>query len=199
MVRFGTMIFVVLSMVSVSLAGEYGGYGSAGSASVVAQSHGSTGSTAVAAASYGCSGAAPVAAFGSTGSDVKTAVYRRAPIRTAIANRPKLRTVSMAGCTCANCTCSGESRGLGAGSATAAPPAPPAAGYGPAAAKAQSIAASGRLSHAGALVGTYEGIGYSTRSADEAIRSCCYWGARQPVDIGVARGSGGWYAVVGYR
>lgn len=66
-------------------------------------------------------------------------------------------------------------------------------------AKANRMAATGRLSHAGQLAGPYEGVGYSTRSADAAIRACCYWGRRTPVAIGVARGRSGWYACVGYR
>ena len=45
----------------------------------------------------------------------------------------------------------------------------------------------------------YEGVGYSTRSADDAIKSCCYWGKRKPLDIGVARGHNGWYACVRYK
>lgn len=65
--------------------------------------------------------------------------------------------------------------------------------------KAHRLAALGRLTHAGRLAGRYEGVGFSSRSADEAIRSCCYWGRRQPIDIGVARGARGWFAVVGYQ
>ena len=47
--------------------------------------------------------------------------------------------------------------------------------------------------------GQTEGLGFSTVSADAAIRRCCYWGRREAVDIGVARGVRGWYAVVRYR
>ncbi len=65
--------------------------------------------------------------------------------------------------------------------------------------KAHRLAALGRLTHSGRLAGRYEGIGFSSRSADEAIRSCCYWGRRHPIDIGVARGAHGWFAVVGYQ
>jgi len=45
----------------------------------------------------------------------------------------------------------------------------------------------------------YEGVGYSSVSADDAIRHCCYWGQRKPRDIGVARGRNGWYACVRYH
>lgn len=48
-------------------------------------------------------------------------------------------------------------------------------------------------------VASYEGSGWSTSSAYSAVTNCCYWGRRQPVDIGVARGRDGWYAIVGYR
>lgn len=65
--------------------------------------------------------------------------------------------------------------------------------------KANRMASTGRMSHAGPLAGPYEGVGFSTRSADSAIRACCYWGRRTPIAIGVARGARGWYACVGYR
>ncbi len=67
--------------------------------------------------------------------------------------------------------------------------------------KAQQQANEGRMRHVGGTMGSgrYEGVGYSTRSADDAIRSCCYWGQRTPVGIGVARGNNGWYATVLYR
>lgn len=66
-------------------------------------------------------------------------------------------------------------------------------------AKANRNAAMGRLSHRGPLAGQYEGVGFSTRSADDAIRNCCYWGQRKPTSISVAKGRNGYYAVVGYR
>ena len=59
------------------------------------------------------------------------------------------------------------------------------------------------LARRGALVHTgcnqTEGIGFSTVSEQKAISNCCYWGRRTPIDIGVARGARGWYAVVRYR
>ena len=68
-------------------------------------------------------------------------------------------------------------------------------------AKAQQQASEGRMRHVGGSLGSggYEGVGFSTRSADDAIRNCCYWGQRTPVGIGVARGANGWYATVLYR
>ena len=68
-------------------------------------------------------------------------------------------------------------------------------------AKAEQQARSGVMRHVGGSMGAgrYEGVGFSTESADHAIRKCCYWGQRTPVDIGVARGRTGWYATVLYR
>jgi len=67
--------------------------------------------------------------------------------------------------------------------------------------KAQQQAAEGRCRHVGGSMGNaqYEGVGFSTVSADHAISRCCYWGQRQAVGIGVARGHNGWYATVLYR
>ena len=59
------------------------------------------------------------------------------------------------------------------------------------------LARRGTLVHTGC--GQTEGIGFSTVSADKAVSNCCYWGRRTPIDIGVARGPRGWYAVVRYR
>lgn len=74
-------------------------------------------------------------------------------------------------------------------------------GSGLAQSKAQTQAQAGRCFHPGGSFGggTHEGCGFSTVSADDAIRHCCYWGQRTPIDIGVARGSNGWYATVIYR
>ncbi|MDX1925217.1 MAG: hypothetical protein SFV81_01785 [Pirellulaceae bacterium] len=67
--------------------------------------------------------------------------------------------------------------------------------------KAQQQASEGRMRHVGGSMGSgrYEGVGFSTTSADAAIRQCCYWGQRSPTGIGVARGANGWYATVLYR
>lgn len=65
------------------------------------------------------------------------------------------------------------------------------------------IAASRRLKgmagHVGQVSGYFEGVGFSTYSSDAAIRNCCFWGQRTPIEIGVARGPDGWYACVHYR
>lgn len=63
---------------------------------------------------------------------------------------------------------------------------------------AEMQAQRGVCSHFGGNSG-YEGVGFSTSSADDAIRRCCYWGQRRPRDIGVARGPRGWHACVRYE
>jgi hypothetical protein len=65
-------------------------------------------------------------------------------------------------------------------------------------ASAQSSAQCGRIAHRGGSY-RYEGVGFSTASAQAAIRNCCYYGQRTPVEIGVSRGRNGWYACVRYR
>jgi len=64
--------------------------------------------------------------------------------------------------------------------------------------EAEGMARTGLLRHCGRAGGRAEGIGFSTVSADAAIRSCCYWNQRKPREIGVARGPRGWYACVRY-
>ena len=59
-------------------------------------------------------------------------------------------------------------------------------------------ASRGSMGHVGGNKG-YEGVGFSSRSADDAIRNCCYWGQKTPIEIGVSRGRNGWYACVRYR
>lgn len=83
----------------------------------------------------------------------------------------------------------------------AAPAAVPMSAGGLAQQKAETQARSGRCFHPGGSFGggTHEGCGFSTVSADDAVRHCCYWGQRTPIDIGVARGANGWYATVIYR
>jgi hypothetical protein len=54
------------------------------------------------------------------------------------------------------------------------------------------------MGHCGGNSG-YEGVGFSSNSADAAVKNCCYWGQRTPIEIGVARGRNGWYACVRYR
>ena len=64
--------------------------------------------------------------------------------------------------------------------------------------EAEGMARTGLLRHCGRNGGRAEGIGFSTVSADHAIRNSCYWGQRKPREIGVARGPRGWYACVRY-
>lgn len=68
-------------------------------------------------------------------------------------------------------------------------------------AKAKILAGAGRVFHPGGSMGTgrFEGCGFSTVSADHAVRSCCFWGKKTPVGIGVVRGARGWFATVLYR
>jgi uncharacterized membrane protein len=54
------------------------------------------------------------------------------------------------------------------------------------------------MGHCGGNSG-YEGVGFSSSSADAAVRNCCYWGQKTPIEIGVARGRNGWYACVRYK
>ena len=67
--------------------------------------------------------------------------------------------------------------------------------------KSVQQASQGRMRHVGGSFGSgrYEGVGFSTRSADDAIRNACYWGQKSPLGIGVVRGANGWYATVLYR
>jgi hypothetical protein len=65
-------------------------------------------------------------------------------------------------------------------------------------ASANASAASGRMAHRGGSF-RYEGVGFSTRSAQDAIHNCCFWGKRTPVEIAVSRGRNGWFACVRYR
>ncbi len=67
--------------------------------------------------------------------------------------------------------------------------------------KAERQAREGRCYHVGGSFGggTAEGVGFSSVSADHAIRSCCFWGRKTAIQIGVARGARGWYACVLYR
>lgn len=50
--------------------------------------------------------------------------------------------------------------------------------------------------HFGGHGGLLEGVGFSTRSPDEAVRRCCFYGKIRIVDRGVARGANGWYACI---
>lgn len=69
---------------------------------------------------------------------------------------------------------------------------------------AEQMARTGVLRHCGRNGGRREGIGFSSSSADAAVRSCCYYqdamrGRYRIVERGVARGPRGWFAVIRYE
>jgi hypothetical protein len=69
---------------------------------------------------------------------------------------------------------------------------------------AELMARSGVLRHCGTANGRREGIGFSSSSADAAMRSCCFYndamrGRYRIVEKGVARGPRGWFAVIRYE
>jgi len=69
---------------------------------------------------------------------------------------------------------------------------------------AEDMARTGVLRHCGRAGGRREGIGFSTVSADAAVRSCCFYadaqrGRYRIVERGVARGPRGWFAVLRYE
>jgi hypothetical protein len=69
---------------------------------------------------------------------------------------------------------------------------------------AEIMARSGVLKHCGTANGRREGIGFSSSSADAAMRSCCFYndamrGRYRIVERGVARGPRGWFAVIRYE
>ena len=66
-----------------------------------------------------------------------------------------------------------------------------------AAAKAQRAASLGIKGHVGGGFGggNAEGVGFSTRSPDDALNRCCFTGKRPVAGSSVVRGADGWYAV----
>jgi len=64
---------------------------------------------------------------------------------------------------------------------------------------AETMARTGVLRHCGRNGGRREGIGFSTVSADDAVKRCCFYGRYRIVERGVARGPRGWYAVLRYE
>ncbi len=66
--------------------------------------------------------------------------------------------------------------------------------------KANRMASSRTLRHLGGGFGggRFEGVGMG-RTREAAIRNCCYWGQRMPIDIGAAQNGNRWYACVIYR
>jgi len=68
--------------------------------------------------------------------------------------------------------------------------------------KAEKAARTGVKGHIGGGLGgaKYEGVGWSNHSAQNAIHSCCYWGARPTAQVGITKGNDGfWYACVLYH
>jgi hypothetical protein len=68
----------------------------------------------------------------------------------------------------------------------------------PAQVEAEEMARTGFFGHRGRHGRCREGIGFSTVSADDAVRRCCFYGTLTPREIGVARGRRGFYAVIRY-
>lgn len=68
----------------------------------------------------------------------------------------------------------------------------------PAQVEAEEMARTGVFGHRGRHGRGREGIGFSTVSADDAIRRCCFYGTHKPREIGVAKGRRGFYAVIRY-
>ena len=66
-------------------------------------------------------------------------------------------------------------------------------------ADAEQMARTGILRHCGRNGGRREGIGFSTVSADDAVKRCCFYGKYRIAERGVARGTRGWYAVLRYE
>jgi hypothetical protein len=68
-------------------------------------------------------------------------------------------------------------------------------------AKAQRAAAMRFKGHLGGGFGggRAEGVGFSTRSAQDALNHCCFTGQRRVAGSAVVRGADGWYAVKIYH
>ena len=68
----------------------------------------------------------------------------------------------------------------------------------PAQVEAEEMARAGVFGHRGRQGRCREGIGFSTVSADDAVRRCCFFHTLKPREIGVAKGRRGFYAVIRY-
>jgi hypothetical protein len=68
----------------------------------------------------------------------------------------------------------------------------------PAQVEAEEMARTGVFGHRGRHGRCREGIGFSTVSADDAIRRSCFFNTHTPREIGVAKGRRGFYAVIRY-
>lgn len=64
--------------------------------------------------------------------------------------------------------------------------------------EADEMARTGFFGHRGRQGRCREGIGFSTRSAQDAIARCCFISQLRPREIGVAQGRRGFYAVIRY-
>lgn len=66
--------------------------------------------------------------------------------------------------------------------------------------KSAQIARMGTVSHIGGGMGggSFEGNGFGA-TRQQAIQNACGYGTRKPIQIGVTRGNGGYYATVFYR
>lgn len=62
---------------------------------------------------------------------------------------------------------------------------------------ALTMAQTGRLGHSGHSR-LREGVGFSSRSPEEALAACCYSGQYPVAEESVVRGRNGWYAVRRY-
>lgn len=65
---------------------------------------------------------------------------------------------------------------------------------------AEHLARTNTFGHCGRRGGVYEGIGFSSVSAEDAMRRSCFWGQRRVREIGTAWSPvrRGWVAVVRY-
>jgi len=64
---------------------------------------------------------------------------------------------------------------------------------------ADEMARTGVLRHCGRNAGSREGIGFSSVSAEDAERNCCFYGKYRIREKAVARGPRGWFAVIRYQ
>lgn len=113
-----------------------------------------------------------------------------------------------ASCGASAASCSGAASCSAPAMSCSAPAVVPVASVEPVAQhKANVQAGQGRMRHIGGSLGAgrYEGVGFSTVSADAAIKACCYYNSKQIVDSGVAYGYSkqhgmyGWFATNLYR
>jgi hypothetical protein len=63
---------------------------------------------------------------------------------------------------------------------------------------ANEMARTGVLLHC-SLAGRREGVGFSSVSAEDAEKNCCFYGKYRIREKAVARGPRGWFAVIRYQ